>query len=73
MKKPKRRNLGRPKEIEEGKRVSVFISIPLYEAIASAARQQSTNERKNITFSEVVRRGLETCFPINYTLDMFKD
>lgn len=63
---------GRPKSIKKGKMISVLISHEQHCAISRAARSQSNDEGKIINFSEMVRRGLETTFPVNKTLDMFK-
>lgn len=52
--------------------ISVLISHEQHCAISRAARSQSNDEGKIINFSEMVRRGLETTFPVNKTLDMFK-
>lgn len=64
---------GRPKKINNGRIVTLLISNEQYYAIDLAARNQSMAECKLISFSEMTRQGLESRFPVNKTLDMFKD
>ena len=64
---------GRPEEIKDGVVVSIKISKSQKAAIERAARAQSNIEGRLINFSEMGRRGWRECFPVNKTLDMFKD
>ncbi len=62
---------GRPKEIEEGKRLSVVLSQKQIEQVRLAAVEMSTRERRPVGVSEALRRAIERSYPIPEQIDMF--
>ncbi len=67
--------MGRPKEIEDGVRVSTVVSKKQYEWIRHMAIQMSSQERRQIGISEAIRMAVKAAYPPpkNMQLDMFAD
>lgn len=56
--------MSRPKEIENGVRLSVVLSKKQAERIKHMALRMSTQEGRQITVSEAIRMAVETVYPV---------
>lgn len=65
--------MSRPKEIENGVRLSVVLSKKQAERIKHMALRMSTQEGRQITVSEAIRMAVETVYPVPKNQpDLFK-
>lgn len=56
--------MGRPKEINDGMRLSVVLSKKQAERVKYMALRMSTQEGRQITVSEAIRMAIEAVYPI---------
>jgi hypothetical protein len=56
--------MGRPKEINDGVRLSVVLSKKQAERVKYMALRMSTQEGRQITVSEAIRMAIETVYPV---------
>lgn len=55
---------GRKKTMEEPKRISTVLSSNQYRFLEIMTYRMSNNEKKKITLSDLLRRAVETCYPL---------
>jgi hypothetical protein len=56
--------MGRPKEIKDGVRLSVVLSKKQAERVKYMALRMSTQEGRQITVSEAIRKVVEVAYPV---------
>lgn len=56
--------MGRPKEINDGVRLSVVLSKKQAERVKYMALRMSTQEGRQITVSEAIRMAIEAIYPV---------
>ncbi len=56
--------MGRPKEIENGVRISTVIPKEQLDWMKKMALKMSTNEGRQITVSEAIRMAIEVAYPV---------
>lgn len=56
--------MGRPKEINDGIRLSLVISRDQAEQIRKMSLRMSAQEGRTVTISETIRQALEKCYPL---------